>query len=165
MIGEKSVMNKTDILLQNHNLQDENDIDILLDLSDYTKQLIKGENYSDINKIIIYTIENSCYEAFSWVMAILQEELEKNNCILKDFECIVGKSIPDYDEFIERLQIDYSTLKNDIKTVCDETGEVQSFFNIFTYRTAFENIFLVSSENFDTKDNDYIQYKLVFTVG
>ena len=36
------------------------------------------------------------------------------------------------------------------------------FFNILTYRTAYPNIFLVTEENFDTKDNDFIRYKLLF---
>ena len=41
-------------------------------------------------------------------------------------------------------------------------GEVQSFFNILTYRTSYESVFLITEENFDTKDNDYIRYKLLF---
>ena len=155
-------MENLDTFIEKNNLKNEEDIDMLLELSDYTKQLIKSRNCSDINKLILYTVQNSCYEAFSWIMALLQEELEKKDSALDSFECTIGKAISNYDEFIKRLQIDYDTLKNDIETVCDETGEVQSFFNIFTYRTAFENIFLVSSENFDTKDNDYIQYKLIF---
>ena len=155
-------MENLDTFIENNNLKNEEDIDMLLELSDYAKNLIKDRNYSDINKLILYIVQNSCYEAFAWIMALVQEELEKNDSALDSFECTIGKAISDYDEFIKRLQIDYDTLKNDIETVCDETGEVQSFFNIFTYRTAFENIFLVSSENFDTKDNDYIQYKLIF---
>ena len=155
-------MENLDTFLENNNLKNEEDIDVLLELSGYTKNLIKDRNYSDINKLIRYIIQNSCYEAFAWVMALVQEELEKKDSVLDSFECAIGKAISNYDEFIKRLQIDYNTLKNDIETVCDETGEVQSFFNIFTYRTAFENIYLVSSENFDTKDNDFIQYKLIF---
>ena len=155
-------MENLDTFIEKNNLKNEEDINMLLELSDHTKQLIKSRNCSDINKLILYTVQNSCYEAFSWIMALLQEELEKKDSALDSFECTIGKAISNYDEFIKRLQIDYDTLKNDVETVCDETGEVQSFFNIFTYRTAFENIFLVSSENFDTKDNDYIQYKLIF---
>lgn len=45
----------------------------------------------------------------------------------------------------------------------DEHGEVESFFNNFTYRTRYKNICLLTSENFDTRDNDFIQYKLRFS--
>ena len=50
-----------------------------------------------------------------------------------------------------------------METVRDEHGEVISFFNILTYPTAYKNIFFISSENFDTKDNDYVLYKLSFS--
>ena len=52
---------------------------------------------------------------------------------------------------------------NDAETITDHNGEVQSFFNILTYKTAYGHIFLVTEENFDTKDNDFIRYKLKFT--
>ena len=54
-------------------------------------------------------------------------------------------------------------VKYEIRKVLDENGEAQAFFNIYTYKTSYDNIFLISSENFDTRDNDYIQYKLAFT--
>ena len=79
------------------------------------------------------------------------------------FTCNIGRSIPDYDEFSNRLQVEFTVQKNDVESVYDEHGEVESFFNTFTYRTKYENICLISSENFDTKDNDYIQYKLMFS--
>ncbi len=96
-------------------------------------------------------------------MAALQEEFDKKeNCCLKSFSCFLGKSITNYDEFIRRLQVDLRAIDNDAETVLDHEGEVQSFFNILTYRTAYENIFLTTEENFDTKDNDFIRYKLLF---
>lgn len=53
---------------------------------------------------------------------------------------------------------------NDIKKVNnDEYNEVNSFYNIQTYETKYRNIFLVSSENFDNKDEDFIEYKLLFS--
>lgn len=105
---------------------------------------------------------NCYYEAFTWCMGLLQEELEKEDCVLQDFELSIGKSIPNYDEFIERLQIDFHVFKNGLETVCDKNGEVESIFNILVYKTCYRNIYLISSENFDTKDNDYVQYKLSF---
>ena len=155
-------MDMFEAFLQNNDLNDPDDIGSLLELASLTRRLIVGNLYPEINDIINYTVKHEHYEAFSWVIGILQEEFEKEECALNDFECSIGKSVPDYDEFVKRLQVRFDTLKNDYETVTDENGEVQSFFNIFTYRTGFRNVFLVSSENFDTKDNDYIQYKLLF---
>lgn len=113
--------------------------------------------------MVRHTAEHSCFEAFSWCMETLQEELEKESCSLQDFECVLGKSIPGYDEFLNRLQVDLSTYENGFETVYDSNGEVTSFFNILIYKTCYKNIRLVSSENFDTKDNDYVQYKQSFS--
>ena len=44
----------------------------------------------------------------------------------------------------------------------DTNGEVQSFFNILTYQIAYRSVFLISEENLDTKDSDFIRYKLEF---
>ena len=93
----------------------------------------------------------------------LKFEFEKDeDSWLKDFTCFIGKSITNYNEFIERLNVDFNVTNNDVETTLDNNGEVQSFFNIFTYNTIYKNIFLVTAENFDTKDNDFIQYKLLF---
>ena len=82
---------------------------------------------------------------------------------LVGFVCDIGRSIASYDEFVKTLQVDFNSQKQEIEKVYDEHGEVESFFNNFTYRTRYENIYLLTSENFDTRDNDFIQYKLVFT--
>lgn len=146
----------------NNNLQDEEDIDALLEYAGLVRQLTDSKQYNDINRAINYTVENSYYQAFLWTLGILQEEFEKGNCHLEDFDCMLGRRIPNYDSFVENLQVDFNILKNDMVKVYDTNGEVESFFNVFVYRTCFENVYLVSSENFDTKDNDYIQYKLSF---
>ena len=150
-------------LLKENNLKDPEDIDALLELAEITGGLIRGERYSDIELLTNYTVSNDCYEAFSWVMAALQEEFDREHCRLKDFTCFIGKSIANYDEFIRRLQVDLKAIGNDAETVMDRNGEVQSFFNILTYKTAYGNAFLVTEENFDTRDNDFINYKLMFT--
>ena len=67
----------TEKFLQNNNLHNSDDIDTLLDLASLVRELIIQKLYPDINKIINYTIENNYTEAFSWTMAILQEEFEK----------------------------------------------------------------------------------------
>ena len=156
-------MSMTQIFLQNNNLNDADDIDSLIELADLLRQLIADALYADINLLINYTVEHGYYEAFSWCMGILQEVFGDAVCGLCDFECPLGKSIPDYDEFTERLQVDSTNPVNDTETVCDNNGEVTSFFNILVYKTGYQNIRMISCENFDTKDNDYIQYKLLFT--
>ena len=50
-----------------------------------------------------------------------------------------------------------------IKKITEKYGEVESFLNILIYKTRYNGIYLISIENFDTKDNDFIQYKLLFT--
>ena len=108
-------------------------------------------------------MEHSFYEAFTWCMGLLQEALENQEDALQSFEFVIGKAIPNYDAFIELLQVDFHALDNGVETVYDNNGEIESFFNILVYKTGYKNIYLISLENFDTKDNDYVQYKLSFT--
>ena len=157
-------MRSLEDLLNDNNLSDPGDIDALLELAEITRQMICGNRNSEIEILIQYTISNDYYEAFSWVMAVIQEEFDKKgNCTLKDFICYIGKSIVNYDEFIKRLQVDLKAPDNDAEAIIDHNGEVQSFFNILTYKTAYNNVLLITEENFDTKDNDFIRYKLKFT--
>ena len=156
-------MRSPEELLRENNLKDPEDIDSLLELAEITRQMIRDERYPDLERLISYTIGSGYYEAFSWMMAALQEEFDKKEkCGLKDFSCFVGYSIAGYDEFIRRLQVDLRAIDNDSETILDHDGEVQSFFNILTYKTAYSNIFLTTEENFDTKDNDFIRYNLQF---
>ena len=164
MAERQETMRSVDELLKKNNLADPDDIDALLELAEITRQAISTERYHDIELLIDYTVRNDCFEAFSWIMAALQEEYDKaDNCRLKEFTCYIGSSIANYDEFIRRLQVDFKAIDNDVETVIDPNGEVQSFFNILTYKTAYRSVFLISEENFDTKDNDFIRYKLKFT--
>lgn len=150
-------------LYKNNNLQDPEDTDALLEIAEITRRLICDKNYLDIDRLINFTVENGFFEAFSWILFILQEEFDKEEDNgLKNFTCDICKPIPNYSEFTQRLQVNFSVIKNDVETTLDSFGEVDSFFNIFTYKTAFKNIFLITTENFDTKDNDFIQYKLLF---
>ena len=151
-------------LFRNNNLSDPDDIDALLEVAEITRHLVREELCPDISRLINYTIENGYFEAFSWIMAVLQEELENpENNGLKDFSCELGRMIPHYNEFTRRLNVDFNVIDNDVEKAFDDHGEVQSFFNIFKYRTAYKNIFLVTEENFDLKDNDFICYKLLFS--
>lgn len=158
------MMRSVEDLIHENNLSDPGDLNALLELAEITRQGICAECYTDIELLIRYTISNDCYEAFSWVMAVLQEEFDKkDSCRLKDFTCLIGRSIVNYDEFIKRLQVDLKAFDHDAEAIMDHNGEVESFFNILTYKTAYRNAFLITEENFDTKDNDFIRYKLRFT--
>ena len=151
-------------LFQDNNLHDSDDIDLLLEVAEITRQLISDGLESELSRLINYTIQNGFLEAFSWIAAILQEEFEKpEGTGLKGFSCELGRSIPHYNDFAQRIQVDFNVIDNDVEKTFDDHGEVQSFFNIFKYKTAYDNIFLVTEENFDLKDNDFIRYKLVFT--
>lgn len=161
-IEKDIVMYLIDKWIQDNCSQDP-DIDALLDAADLTRQLIQAGDYEGIIRIVIYTVEKDYYECFSWILDLLQEEFEKaTDYCLNDFHCDLGKSIRNYDEFANRLQVDFNVENHEVEKVYDEHGEVESFFNIFRYKTRYKNIYLVSSENFDTKDNDYIQYRLLF---
>ena len=155
-------MDKAEQFLQNNNLQDPDDFEALLEMASLVRTLIADRQYADINRIIFYTLEQSCYEVFSWCMEILQEDLERESCEIESFDCMLGRSVPNFDAFAEVLQVDFKASSNDIETVLDRHGEAESFFNILVYKTKYTNIYLVSSENFDTKDNDFVQYKLSF---
>ena len=81
----------------------------------------------------------------------------------EDFLCDFGNKINNYDEFISALKIEVEPHISAIKKITERYGEIESFFNILIYKTKYSGIFLISMENFDTKDNDFIQYKLLVT--
>ena len=157
-------METLDLFIQNNHLADPDDLDALIETADLTRRLIGNRAYAEISRLIVFAVSGGFFDAFSWILAILQEEFgAAENCRLEDFSCEIGRAIPNYNKFIDRLQVDLHVLDNDVKAIPGENGEIQSFFNIFTYRTMYENIFFVSAENFDTKDNDFIQYMLLFS--
>ncbi len=142
-------------LKRNIPLEKPDELDTLLEFAELVRNAVREERYSDVSNLICYTVAHSHYEAFYWAMGILDE------LVLMDYECILGKLIADYSEFIRRLGVDLNAFENDVLPIRDENGEIQSFLNIIRYKTAFDHIDLVTSENFDAKDNDYIQYMLV----
>ena len=140
-------MRSVEELIHENNLSDPGDLDALLELAEITRRAIRAGRCADIELLINYAIRNDRYEAFSWVMAVLQEEFEKKDRrSLKDFTCLIGGSIVNYDEFIRRLRVDLKAFENDARAVTDRNGEVQSFFHIFTYKTAYRNVFLITEE-------------------
>ena len=150
--------------IKDNSLRDAEDIDALLEAAEVARQLISLRDCEGIGTMISYTVENSLFEGFSWIMSLLQEEFEKGDgCAFSDFVCDLGRSIKDYDELLSRLEVDLNAQKNDVEFMYDVHGEVDSFFNNVTYRTGYSHIYLVSSENYDAKDNDFVQYRLMFS--
>ena len=150
--------------MKRYPLEDPDNMDALLEAADLTRQLISDRNYEGINAVIIFTVENGLYECLSWVLSLLQTEFEKEaDYDLEDFVCDIGRSISSYDTFAESLQVDFNSQGQGLEKIYDKYGEVESFFNNFIYRTKYENIYLLTSENFDTRDNDFIEYKLQFS--
>ena len=140
---------------------DPESLEFLLDFSELLREALAEKRFEDAAACIRYTVNHSCHEAFYWAIGTLEETWSQAVDALPDFECVLGKSIPDYNEFISRLQVELNAFENDVEPVRDEHGEIQSFYNIISYRTGFPHIRLVTSENFDTRDNDFIEYRLI----
>ena len=136
-------------------LEKPEDLEVLLEIADAVRSFSDQGRREDIAGLIRYTIRFGYHEALYWILGILEEGA------LGGFECPIGRTIPDYEDFIRRLGVDLRAFQNDVVQVRDENGEVQSFFNIIRYQTAFDHIDLVTRENFDARDNDYIEYWLV----
>ena len=112
--------------IQNNQLQDPDNMDALLEAADLVRQLIRDRDHAGINKIINYTIENDYFECFTWILDLLQEEFEKTaGYDLDDFSCGIGRSIANYDEFADRLQVDHNAQENEVEKVYDEHGEAE----------------------------------------
>lgn len=146
--------------LKSNNLDE---FDSLLELSDIVREFIELENYEQVENIINYSLDNNYYEAFSWIVLILQEEMGKNKNISKEVLCDLGKSINKFDKFIDCLGVEQNSLNLDLKNIYDKNGELNSTVYTSIYKTKIQDVYLITSENFDTKDNDYIEYKLLFS--
>ena len=69
--------------LQYNNLDDPDDMDSLLECSDIVRQLISEKQYDGISTLINYTVGQNYTDGFLWTMNILQEEMEKEDLLLK----------------------------------------------------------------------------------
>ena len=156
----KVVMTLRSRMLQDIPLEEPEELDTLLEFADLVREALQHRQAQELSELIRYTIRHSHYEAFYWALGILEEVYSADDSV-PELRIGLGRSIPDYREFISRLQVDFNAVGNDVLTVPDEHGEVQSFFNILRYRTGFPHLELVTSENFDARDNDYIQYMLL----
>ena len=75
----------------------------------------------------------------------------------------MGRVINDYDKFVGTIGLDEKVYDTAGQSILDKNGEVDSFFNIQIRGTNTPNMYLVSAENFDVRDNDFILYRLLFT--
>lgn len=154
-------MELMDQIRQDLPVEDPEDMDFLLAYAELVREAIENRSAEEVSVLVRYPVRHSYHEAFYWAAGILEEVCGQPGAYLAGYECALGKHIPDFNGFITRLGVDLNAFENDIRQVFDEQGEVQSFFNIIRYRTAFDHIELITSENFDARDNDYIQYTLV----
>lgn len=156
-------MKEVEEFLNGKNLLNSDEIEDFLELSDYTRELISNGEYGKVGELVKTVLSSKYFEAFSWVTSILQEKYGDEKCNIKDFSCNLGRKIDNYDEFTNVLGIDPEPYTTTMKTITGKDGEIQSFYNILILKTNYTGTYLVSMENFDTKDNDFIQYKLLFT--
>ena len=141
-------------------LEDAEDLDVLLEFADLIREALAQGRLTDLSAYVRYTVRHGYHEALSWALELFQEYRDRTAGGM-ELECVLGKLIPDYNGFISRLGVDLNAFSNDVEPIRDENGEIQSFYNIIRYQTAFPGITLVTSENFDTRDNDFIEYRLV----
>lgn len=151
------VMEEVEEFFKEKNLTSTENIDDFLELSDFTRNLVLKKEYEKLSRLIKYIVENEFFEALSWVISIIEE-----NCN-EEFSCDFGNMINNFDEFTNILKIEEDPYISGIKKVTEKYDEVESFFNLLIYKTRYKGAFLISMEKFDTKDNDFIQYKLLIT--
>ena len=60
-------MHALEEFIQSNELRTSEDIDFLLEAADLARQLIGDKKYSDINKLINYTIDKNYFEVFPGV--------------------------------------------------------------------------------------------------
>ena len=153
-------MERMEKIRQDLPAEDPEDMDFLLEYAELVRAALENGSREEVSNLVRYPVRHGYHEAFYWAAGILDEICGQRGSALWGCEFVLGTHIPDFNRFISRLGVDLNAFENDIRQVFDELGEVQSFFNIIRYRTAFEHIELVTSENFDARDNDYITYAL-----
>ena len=61
---------------QNNRLADPDDMDALLELAEMTRGLIAEGDSASLERLVGYAAEKGLCEAFTWIMGLVQEELE-----------------------------------------------------------------------------------------
>ena len=140
-------------------------LDFLLDVSRCTRGRIGEKRYDSLCTLLKAAVRNGYREALAWILSILREEHGKEESALEPFFCSLGRSIPDYDSLIRALKAGTRAESNTVEYAYDDNGEVRAFFNIRTFATGYDGTYLVTRENFDNRDNDFIRYSLLLCAG
>ena len=144
---------------------DPDSLDFLLEVSRCARERIEKKRYDSLCGLIKASAQNGYHEALSWILSILREEHGKEESTFRPFSCSLGRSILDYDRLMRALKAGRRAESNTVEYVYDDNGEVRAFFNIRTFATGFEGTYLVTRENFDNRDNDFIRYSLLLCAG
>lgn len=136
-------------------------IEELLNLTQNIREYLKNGQLSKVEEKIQVTIEESNYEAFHWIVATIEEQYDNKN-LNQEICIILGNQIRNYNLFIENIEIK-QIADPIIQIVSDKNKEVESFFHILIRSTKYKYLYLVSKEKYDLKDNDAIEYVLLFT--
>lgn len=136
-------------------------IEELLNLTQNIREYLKNEQLSKVKEKIQVAIEESNYEAFHWIVATIEEQYDNKN-LNQEICIILGNQIRNYNLFIENIEIK-QIADPIIQIVSDKNKEVESFFHILIRSTKYKYLYLVSKEKYDLKDNDAIEYVLLFT--
>ena len=102
-------------MLQDIPLEEPEELDTLLEFADLVRETLQRGQVQELSELIRYTIRHSHYEAFYWALGILEEVFGSDDSI-PELRIGLGRSIPDYREFISRLQVDFNAVGNDVLT-------------------------------------------------
>ena len=159
--------------LDTHPLNDPEDMVSLLAAADFVRGLLTEGRREEVCDLLRHVIGENCFDALTWVIETVQESFveekgstgdgTEDEITVPDLVCEIGRSVNDYDGFVACLGVSNDPVQSDAVKVYGSDGEVQSFFYVSAYETAYDALYLVTMENVDTMDNDYILYQLLFT--
>lgn len=152
---------KINSFLNNKNIKDENDINMFLELTQLIRELLEqnNKNYIEIGNIINIMLKNQNIEAIDWIILTIEENRKIE---YKDIVISLGEKIEFYNEFIKYIKVDETPIYN---ISLDKSIDIQEYalLNVNIYSTKYQYLYLACIENFNTLDNDFAEYKLIFT--
>lgn len=152
---------KINSFLNNKNIKDENDINMFLELTQLIRELLEqnNNNYIEIGNIINIMLKNQNIEAIDWIILTIEENRKIE---YKDIVISLGEKIEFYNEFIKYIKVDETPIYN---ISLDKSIDIQEYalLNVNIYSTKYQYLYLARIENFNTLDNDFAEYKLIFT--
>ena len=103
-------MKSVEEFCNDNNIVDSKNIEALLALSDYSRELIMLADFEQISKLIKYSLNNNALEAFSWIISVLEETYNINK--IDDFSYEMGRTITNYDNIMKLLDVNYDVYAN-----------------------------------------------------